>query len=39
LADTEFVNWKNEEMISILKTSRMMLEETQTIVAEKMRKE
>jgi formiminotetrahydrofolate cyclodeaminase len=39
LADAEFVNWKNEEMISILKTSRMMLEETQTIVAEKMRKE
>lgn len=39
LNDAEFANWKNEEMISILKTSRMMLEETQTIVAEKMKKE
>jgi formiminotetrahydrofolate cyclodeaminase len=39
LADSEFVNWKTEEVISILKTSRMMVEETQTIVSEKMKKE
>lgn len=38
LADSEFVDWKTEEVISILKTSRMMLEETQAIVAEKMKK-
>jgi len=37
LSDPEFVNWKTEEVISILKTSRMMLEETQAIVAEKMK--
>jgi formiminotetrahydrofolate cyclodeaminase len=39
LADSEFVNWKTEEVISILKTSRMMVEETQTIVSEKTKKE
>jgi formiminotetrahydrofolate cyclodeaminase len=39
LADSEFVNWKTEEVISILKTSRMMVEETQTIVSDKMKKE
>ncbi len=38
LSDSEFVNWKTEEVISILKTSRMMLEETQAVVAEKMKK-
>ena len=38
LADTEFVHWKTDELISLLKTSRMMLEETQSIVAEKMKK-
>jgi methenyltetrahydrofolate cyclohydrolase len=39
LSDSEFVGWKSDEMISLLKTSRMMLEETQSIVAEKMRKD
>ena len=38
LGDSEFVNWKSEEVISILKTSRMMLEETQAIVVEKIKK-
>ncbi|MBI5474612.1 MAG: cyclodeaminase/cyclohydrolase family protein [Ignavibacteriae bacterium] len=37
LADTEFVHWKSDELISLLKTSRMMLEETQAIVAGKMK--
>jgi formiminotetrahydrofolate cyclodeaminase len=35
LADSDFVGWKADEVVSLLKTSRMMLEETQTIVAEK----
>jgi formiminotetrahydrofolate cyclodeaminase len=39
LTDSEFVSWKTEEVISILKTSRMMVEETQTIVSDKMKKE
>lgn len=39
LSDTDFVNWKTVEVISILKTSRMMLEETQAIVREKMQKQ
>jgi formiminotetrahydrofolate cyclodeaminase len=33
LSDTEFVHWKSEEMESILRTSRKMLEETQAVVA------
>ncbi len=33
LSDTEFVHWKTDEMESILKTSRKMLEETQAVVA------
>lgn len=37
LSDAEFVNWKTDEVISLLKTSRMMLEETQAIVSEKMK--
>jgi glutamate formiminotransferase/formiminotetrahydrofolate cyclodeaminase len=37
LSDSEFVNWKTDEVISLLKTSRMMLEETQAIVADKMK--
>ncbi len=37
LSDTEFVHWKTDELISLLKTSRMMLEETQAIVAGKMK--
>ncbi|MCZ6775775.1 MAG: cyclodeaminase/cyclohydrolase family protein [Ignavibacteria bacterium] len=39
LSDTDFVGWKSEELKSLLKTSKMMLEETQDMVAEKMRKE
>jgi formiminotetrahydrofolate cyclodeaminase len=39
LSDTDFVGWKSEEVESLLKTSRSMLEETQEIVAEKMRKD
>ena len=37
LSNSEFVNWKNEEVISILKTSRMMIEETQGIVTERLK--
>ncbi len=36
--DSEFVNWKTDEVLSLLKTSRMMLEETQMIVSAKMKK-
>lgn len=36
--DSEFVNWKTEEVLSLLKTSRMMLEETQMLVTQKMKK-
>lgn len=32
LTDTEFVGWKSEEVDSLLKTSKMMLEETQDLV-------
>ena len=39
LSDTDFVGWKSEEVKSLLKTSKMMLEETQDMVAEKMRKD
>jgi glutamate formiminotransferase/formiminotetrahydrofolate cyclodeaminase len=39
LNDADFVGWKSEEVESLLKTSKMMLEETQGIVAEKMRKD
>jgi formiminotetrahydrofolate cyclodeaminase len=35
LADTDFVGWKSEEVDSLLKTTRMMLEETMEIVGEK----
>jgi formiminotetrahydrofolate cyclodeaminase len=38
LSDAEFVGWKSEELNSLLNTSRMMLDETMAIVAEKMRK-
>ena len=37
LADSDFVGWKSEEVNSLLKTSRMMLEETMEIVADKMK--
>jgi len=36
--DTEFVGWKTEELDSLLKTSRVMLEETQEIVERKIRR-
>lgn len=39
LSDSEFVGWKSEELQSLRSTSRMMLEEIQGIVAEKLRKE
>ncbi len=38
LNDSDFVNWKTDEVISLLKTSRMMLEETQAIVVESMKR-
>jgi formiminotetrahydrofolate cyclodeaminase len=38
LSDEEFVGWKSDELESILKTSRMMVEETQSIVASRMEK-
>ena len=38
LADSEFVGWKSEEVDSLLKTSRMMLEEAMEIVGEKMKR-
>jgi methenyltetrahydrofolate cyclohydrolase len=39
LGESEFVGWKREELESILKTSRMMVEEAQGIVASRMEKE
>jgi formiminotetrahydrofolate cyclodeaminase len=38
LDDADFVGWKNEEVESILKTSRMMAEEVQGIVVSRMEK-
>ena len=38
LNDADFVGWKLEEVGSLLSTSRMMLEEVQSIVDERMRK-
>ncbi len=37
LNDSEFVGWKTDEMESLMNTSRMMLEEIQGIVAEKLK--
>ncbi len=37
LADTDFVGWKADEVESLLKTSRMMLEETMDMVAGKIK--
>jgi methenyltetrahydrofolate cyclohydrolase len=37
LADSDFVGWKTDEVASLLSTSRMMLEEIQAIVEEKMK--
>ncbi len=39
LADSDFVGWKLDEVGSLLSTSRMMLEEIQSIVEERMRKD
>lgn len=36
LSDNEFVGWKTEELDSLLKTSRMMLEEVQSVVASRL---
>ncbi len=36
LADSEFVGWKSDEVDSLLKTSKMMVEEAMEIIAEKM---
>jgi len=38
LSDTEFVGWKSDEVETLLKTSKMKLEEAQEIVASKMQK-
>jgi formiminotetrahydrofolate cyclodeaminase len=38
LTDTEFVGWKTDEVESLLKTSRMMMEETLEIVEGKMQR-
>jgi formiminotetrahydrofolate cyclodeaminase len=37
LNDSEFIGWKTDEMESLRSTSRMMLEEIQGIVAERIR--
>lgn len=37
IRDTDFVGWKSEEVESLLKTSKMMIEEIRDLVAEKMR--
>lgn len=39
LQDAEFVSWKTQEIESILRTSRMMLEEIMEMVTEKLKKE
>ena len=39
LDDSDFVGWKSDEVASLLKTSRMMLEETVEIVEERMKKD
>ena len=39
LSDGDFVGWKSDEVESLLKTSRMMLEETSEMVAAKIKKE
>jgi methenyltetrahydrofolate cyclohydrolase len=36
LADSDFVGWKRDEVESLLKTSRMMLEETQSLIASRL---
>jgi formiminotetrahydrofolate cyclodeaminase len=39
LSDSEFVGWKSEELESLRNTSKMMLEEIESMVAEKLKKE
>lgn len=39
LNDSEFVGWKSDEVESLRNTSRMMLDEVQSIVSEKLKKE
>ncbi len=39
LGDKEFVGWKTDEIGSLLRTSRMMLEENQTIVSSRLEKQ
>jgi formiminotetrahydrofolate cyclodeaminase len=36
LTDNEFVGWKADELDSLLKTGRMMLEEVQTVVSSRL---
>jgi formiminotetrahydrofolate cyclodeaminase len=36
LSDSEFVGWKTDELDSLLKTSRMMLEEVQSVVTSRL---
>ena len=38
LSDNEFVGWKTDELDSLLKTSRMMLEEIQSVVTSRLEK-
>ena len=38
ISNTEFVGWKTDELLSLLKTGRMLLEETQGIVNDKLQK-
>jgi formiminotetrahydrofolate cyclodeaminase len=39
LDDSEFVGWKLDEVASLISTSRMMLDELQSVVEEKLKKE
>lgn len=39
MEDSDFVGWKSDEVASLLSTSRMMLEEIQAVVEEKMKKD
>ncbi len=39
LSDSEFAGWKKEELDSLLKTSAMMLEEIQSVVTDRLRKD
>jgi formiminotetrahydrofolate cyclodeaminase len=39
LSDSDFVGWKSDEVESLLRTSKMMLEETLDLVGEKMKRD